>query len=42
MDEIPEELVVNFYQTGICYVPVSDWMMAKEGAKRVELSGKDD
>jgi len=42
MDEIPKELVINFDQTGIHYVPVSDWTMAKEGAKRVELFGKDD
>ena len=42
MDEIPKELVVNFDQTGIHYVPVSDWTMAEEGAKRVELVGKDD
>ena len=42
MDEIPMELIINFDQTGIHYVPVSDWTMAEEGAKRVELVGKDD
>ena len=42
MDEIPKELIINFDQTGIHYVPVSDWTMAEEGAKRVELVGKDD
>ena len=42
MDEIPMELIINFDQTGIRYVPVSDWTMAEEGAKRVELLGKDD
>jgi len=36
------ELIVNFDQTGIHYVPVSDWMMVEEGAKQVELVGKDD
>ena len=41
MDEIPKELVVNFDQTGIHYVPVSDWTMAEEGAKRAKLAGKD-
>ena len=42
MDGIPVELIVNFDQTGIHYVPVSDWTMAEEGAKWVELVGKDD
>ena len=42
MDEIPMELIINFDQTGKHYVPVSDWTMAEEGAKRVELVGKDD
>ena len=35
MDEIPDDLVVNFDQTGVHYIPVSDWTMAEEGAKRV-------
>ena len=42
MDTIPKELVVDFDQTGIRYVPVSDWTMVEEGAKRVELVSKDD
>ena len=42
MDEIPDDLVINFDQTGIHYIPVSDWMMAEEGAKRTEIAGKDD
>jgi len=42
MDEIPPELVINFDQTGIHYVPVSSWSMEMEGAKRVEVVGKDD
>ena len=33
--EIPNKLIVNFD-------PVSDWTMAEEGAKRIELVGKDD
>ena len=33
--------VVNFYQTGIHCIPVSDWTMAEEGLKHVELAGKD-
>lgn len=42
MDEIPPELIINFDQTGIHYVPVSSWSMEMEGAKRVEVVGKDD
>ena len=33
MEEIPSELVINWDQTGIHYVPVSSWTMAKEGSK---------
>ena len=42
MEEIPSELVINWDQTGIHYVPVSSWTMAKEGSKRVEITGIDD
>ena len=42
MEEIPSELVINWDQTGIHYVPVSSWTMAKEGSKRVEIAGIDD
>ena len=42
MNEIPPELVINFNQTGIHYIPVSSWSMEMEGAKRVEVVGKDD
>ena len=42
MDEIPPDLVINFDQTAVHYVPVDDWTMAKEGSKRVEIIGKDD
>ena len=34
-EEIPCELVINWEQTGIHYVPVSSWTMAREGLKRV-------
>ena len=33
MEEIPPELVINWDQTGIHYVPVSSWTMAKVGSK---------
>jgi len=42
MDEVPEQLVINWDQTGINYVPVSSWTMEQEETKRVELLGKDD
>ena len=42
MDEIPEDLVINLDQTGIHYIPVSDWTMAEGGSKRVKIAGKDD
>ena len=42
MDEIPPELIVNFDQTGLNFFPVSEWTMEAEGAKRVEVTGKDD
>ena len=42
MDDIPPELIINWNQTGIEYVPVSSWTMAPRGSKRVEIIGKDD
>ena len=42
MDEVPAELIINLDQTGLKYVPVSEWTMEQEGAKRVEIDGKDD
>ncbi len=40
MEEIPNDLIINWDQTGIHYVPVSYWTMEKEGAKRVEIAGR--
>ena len=42
MDEIPVELVINFDQTALSYVPTSHWTMEQEGTKRVEIIAKDD
>ena len=42
MDEIPPALVINWDQTAIQYVPTSSWTMEEEGARRVEIAGKDD
>ena len=41
-DDIPPELIVNWDQTGINYIPVGSWTMEVEGARRVEIAGKDD
>ena len=42
IEEIPPQLVINWDQTGIYYVPVSTWTMAPGGSKRVEIIGIDD
>ena len=42
MDEIPPDLIVNWDQTGIHYVPVSSWTMEACGSKRVEIVSQDD
>ena len=33
MEEIPHDLVINWDQIGIHYIPVSSWTMKKEGVK---------
>ena len=33
LEDIPFDLVINWDQTGVHYVPVSSWTMAKEGVK---------
>ena len=42
MEEIPHDLIINWDQTGIRYIPVGSWTMEKEGAKQVETTGVDD
>ena len=42
MEEIPHDLVINWDQIGIHYVPVGTWTMEKEGAKMVEITAMDD
>ena len=42
MDEVPLELIINWDQTALSYVPVSQCTMEEEGAKQVEIDGKDD
>ena len=33
MDDVPPELVINWDQTGINYMPISSWTMEQEGTK---------
>ena len=42
LEEIPPDLIMNYDQTGIKYIPTSSWTLEKEGSKRVEIVGKDD
>ena len=42
LDEIPPEFIINWDQAATYYVPVGSWTMETEGAKRVEIAGKDD
>ena len=41
MDEIPFDLISNWNQTGIHYVPVGSWTIDKEGSSRKEIVGVD-
>lgn len=41
-DSIPDDLVVNWDQTGVRLVPSSDWTMADCGSKQVEVRGLGD
>jgi len=42
MEEIPPDLIINWNQTAIKYVPVSNWTQEQQGSKRVEIAGIDD
>ena len=42
MEEIPQDLIINWDQTAVNYVSVSNWTMAKEGTHKVAISGVDD
>jgi hypothetical protein len=33
MEDIPNDLILNWDHTGIIYIPVGNWTMAKEGSK---------
>ena len=42
MNEIPDELIVNWDQTGIQLVPTGDWTMHRAGDKVIPISNSDD
>ena len=42
MNHIPEDLILNWDQTGIHLVPVSEWMMEKQGTKNIIVTGVED
>jgi len=42
MEEIPPDMIINWNQTAIKYVPVSNWTQEQQGSKRVEIAGIDD
>ncbi len=39
---IPDELIINFDQTGVSIIPADDWTMEEEGAQDVPITGKGD
>ena len=42
LDSIPEDMIVNFDQAGIMYMPTGSWMMEKQESNRVEIIIADD
>ena len=42
MEAIPKEMIINWDQTAVKYVPISDWTEEVKGAKRVHIAGTDD
>ena len=42
MEEIPQDLILNWDQTAVNYMTVFNWTMAKEGSKKVPIARIDD
>ena len=42
MEDIPQEMILNWDQVGMKIVPSSAWIMEKSGTKRVEITAIDD
>ena len=41
MEEIPDDMGLNWDQTAIKYIPLSNWTVDKEGSKQVKVVGID-
>ena len=42
IEEVPDYMILNWDQTAIKYIPVSNWTMATENSNKMELIGQDD
>jgi len=42
MEDIPPDLIIDWDQTAVKYVPVSSWTQELKGSKRVEVAGIED
>ena len=42
MEEIPDQLTINWDQTALKLAPSSNWTMEKRGTKRIEITALDD
>ena len=42
LKDIPKDLVINWDQMAVKFVPVSNWTQEVKGTKRVEIAGTDD
>ena len=42
MEDISKDLIINWDQSGVKYVPVTDWTFAEKGSKRVKIASLDD
>ena len=42
MEDIPDDLIMNWDHTAVSIVPGSQWTMAQKGAKRIEMISLDD
>ena len=42
MNDIPDDLIVNWDQTGIQLAPTGDWTMHRSGAKIIPIGNSDD
>ena len=40
MEEIPDDMVLNWDQEAIKYIPLSNWTMDIEGSKQVDIDNK--